>query len=85
MPTPDGIQKLISETIDCSICTVTGDGQHFFATIVSKAFTGNRRLQRHRLVYQTLGERMDGEIHALSMETFTPDEWQEIQNKRRFR
>ena len=42
--------------------------------VVSAEFAGRRPLQRHQLVYQTLGERMGGEIHALALETLTPDE-----------
>ena len=45
-----------------------GDGQHFQALIVSRAFAGKNRVQRHQLVYQALGERMREEIHALSMQ-----------------
>ena len=59
--------------------TVIGDGQHFEAVVVSEAFVGKNRVQRHQLVYQTLGDRMRAEIHALSMKTFTPQEWQERQ------
>jgi acid stress-induced BolA-like protein IbaG/YrbA len=44
--------------------------------VVSAAFDGKSRVQRHQLVYQTLGDRMRAEIHALSMKTFTPQEWQ---------
>ena len=47
---------------------------HFEATVVSAAFAGLRPLQRHQLVYEALGERMGGEIHALALETLTPDE-----------
>ena len=54
---------------------VDGDGQHFDAVVVSTAFAGKNRVQRHQLVYQTLGERMRDEIHALSIKTFTPEEW----------
>ena len=55
--------------------TVTGDGQHFEAVVVSEEFTGLNRIQRQQLVYKTLGERMTGEIHALSMKTYTQEEW----------
>ena len=50
------------------------DDTHFQARIVAEQFTGKRRVARHQLVYQTLGERMGGEIHALSIEALTPDE-----------
>ena len=52
-----------------------GDGQHFQALVVSAAFAGKSRVQRHQLVYAALGERMREEIHALSMRTLTPEEW----------
>jgi acid stress-induced BolA-like protein IbaG/YrbA len=54
---------------------VTGDGQHFEAMIVSAAFRGKSRVQQHQLVYRALGERMREEIHALSMQTLTPENW----------
>ena len=53
-----------------------GDGQHFNAVIVSAAFAGKRPIQRHQLVYAVLGDRMREEIHALSMKTLTPEEYQ---------
>ena len=55
---------------------VEGDGQHFFATIVSAQFEGKRLIARHQLVYAALGDRMKAEIHALSMKTLTPAEYQ---------
>jgi len=50
------------------------DGVHFEAVVVSEAFAGKLPLARHRMVYATLGERMGGEIHALSLQTYTPAE-----------
>jgi hypothetical protein len=47
---------------------------HFEAVVVAEAFRGKLPLARHRMVYATLGERMGGEIHALSLRTLTPDE-----------
>ncbi len=57
--------------------SVSGNDQHFEAVVVSEEFAGKSRVQRHQRVYQTLGDRMRAEIHALSMKTFTPQEWQE--------
>jgi acid stress-induced BolA-like protein IbaG/YrbA len=55
-----------------------GDGRHWYATIVSKEFEGRRLIQRHQLVYATLGQKMHtDEVHALSMKTYTPAEWAE--------
>jgi acid stress-induced BolA-like protein IbaG/YrbA len=42
---------------------------------VSAAFRGKSRVQQHQVVYKALGERMREEIHALSMKTFTPEDW----------
>ena len=73
--TPESIQNNIAQNMAIEHLTVVGDGQHFEAVVVSEAFTGKSRVQRHQLVYQTLGDRMREEIHALSMKTFTPQEW----------
>jgi acid stress-induced BolA-like protein IbaG/YrbA len=55
---------------------VEGDGRHWYATIVSEEFEGLRLIKRHQRVYATLGSRMHtDEVHALSMKTFTPNEW----------
>jgi acid stress-induced BolA-like protein IbaG/YrbA len=75
MVTPESIQIDIAQNMATEYLTVTGDGQHFDAVVVSVVFAGKSRIQRQQLVYQTLGDRMKGEIHALSMKTFTPEEW----------
>jgi acid stress-induced BolA-like protein IbaG/YrbA len=74
MVTPEQIRSYIEEGLDCDALRVTGDGEHFEALIVSGAFRGKSRVQRHQLVYAALGDRMRGEIHALSMRTLTPEE-----------
>lgn len=50
------------------------DDTHFEAVIVAEQFAGKRMIQRHQLVYGTLGARMGREIHALSMQALTPEE-----------
>jgi acid stress-induced BolA-like protein IbaG/YrbA len=75
LPTPEQVKDYIAKGLACQHLEVEGDGQHFFATIVSDAFVGKRLIARHQLVYAALGERMKQEIHALSMKTLTPDEW----------
>ena len=75
-PTPDQIKKYIASGLECTHLEVEGDGQHFTAVIVSPAFAGKRLIQRHQLVYAALGDRMREEIHALSMKTLTPEEFQ---------
>lgn len=76
LPTPEQVKQYIEAGLVCRHLEVEGDGQHFFATIVSDAFEGKRLIARHQLVYAALGERMRQEIHALSMKTLTPAEWQ---------
>jgi len=75
MVTPEQIEGYIKKGLECEFLKVDGDGQHFEAVIVSAAFQGKNRVQRHQLVYGVLGERMREEIHALSMKTATPEEW----------
>ena len=75
MVTPESIQQGIEAGLACERVEVLGDGQHFQALVVSPAFAGKSRIQRHQLVYATLGERMREEIHALSMKTLTPEEF----------
>lgn len=74
MPTPDQIHRYIAAGLDCEHLEVRGDGTHFEALIVSRAFEGKRTLDRQRMVYAVLGDRMREEIHALSMQTRTPAE-----------
>jgi acid stress-induced BolA-like protein IbaG/YrbA len=74
MVTSESIRSSIETGLDCDVVDVTGDGHHFEALIVSRAFSGLSRIARHRLVYAALGERMREEVHALSMNTQTPEE-----------
>jgi acid stress-induced BolA-like protein IbaG/YrbA len=75
MVTPESVRAGIEAGLACEHLEVMGDGQHFQALIVSAAFNGQSRVQRHQLVYAALGSRMREEIHALSMRTLTPQEW----------
>jgi acid stress-induced BolA-like protein IbaG/YrbA len=75
MVTPDLVRSYIEENLQCDLVTVAGDGHHFEAVIVSPLFRGKNRVQQHQLVYRALGDRMREEIHALSMQTYTPEDW----------
>jgi len=75
MPTPDSIRQAIAQGLHCERLEVDGDGHHFEALIVSADFDQRSRIDRHRMVYAALGDRMRQEIHALSMRTLTPAEW----------
>lgn len=74
LPTPEQVKEHITAGLPCEHIEVSGDGAHFEALIVSKAFEGKRLIARHQLVYAALGDRMKDEIHALSMKTLTPEE-----------
>ena len=78
MVQPDSIKQSIEQGMACELVHVMGDGQHFEAVIVSTEFAGKSRVQQHQIVYRALGERMKEEIHALSMKTFTPEQWAEV-------
>jgi len=77
MVTPESIKKDLELGMKTSYLTVVGDGQHFEAVIVSEEFAGLSRIQRQQHVNKVLGQRITGDIHALSMKTFTAQEWQE--------
>lgn len=64
---------------DCQ-AQVDGDGRHWNAVVVSPAFLGKSMLQQHRQVYAALGDSFDTEaLHALSLRTYTPEQWQKSQ------
>jgi len=75
--TADELKAIITAGLDCEYCALEGDGRHWVATIVSSEFMGKQAVQRHKLVYATLGAKIHtDEVHALSMKTLTPQEWQ---------
>ena len=74
--TAEELQSIITEGLACTHCELEGDGRHWQAVIVSDAFEGKRPIQRHQMVYATLGARIQrDEVHALSMKTMTSAEW----------
>jgi acid stress-induced BolA-like protein IbaG/YrbA len=74
---PTEIRALIEQNLGDSSAEVHTDGQgHYEATVICPAFADKRSLQRHQMVYATLGSRVGREIHALALQTFTPEEWQ---------
>lgn len=69
------IEAMIRDALPEAEVTITdlaGDGNHFQAHVVSAAFAGKSRVQQHQMVYQALGGRMGGELHALALTTATP-------------
>ena len=78
---PNDIKQLIETGLkDCTAIVEGDDGVHFNATVISPEFAGKNRVQKQQLVYATLGNRIiDGTIHAISIKTLTPEEWQHQQ------
>lgn len=75
MLTPDTLRNYIASGLTCAHIEVEGDGQHFYAIIVSDEFNGLSMIKQHQRVYAVLGDRMKAEVHALSMKTYTPEQW----------
>ena len=75
MMTAEQIRGLIEAGLPGAQVRVTGDdGQHVEAEVISADFAGKNIVAQHRLVYQTLGDRMGREIHALALRTRTPEQ-----------
>ena len=79
--TPEEIKKMIENGIDTSMVDVAGDGTHFEATVVSDEFEGKMPVDRHKLVFQALGNAMEEDIHALSIRTYTTEQWNNLINR----
>lgn len=73
--TASEIERLIRDAIPdakVEITDLAGDGDHYAARVVAPSFTGVPRVRQHQLVYQALGGRMGGELHALQLTTAAP-------------
>jgi stress-induced morphogen len=69
------IESAIKATLpdaEVEIQDLAGDGDHYRATVTSSAFAGMPRVKQHKLVYEALGGRMGGALHALALTTKTP-------------
>ena len=77
MPMPAAeIERLIKQSIPDALVKIDdlrGDGDHYAARVESASFKGKSRVQQHQIVYQALGGRMGGELHALQLTTIAPD------------
>ncbi len=75
--TPDILKLKIQTTMPDATITIESDGTHYFATVISKEFVGKSRVQRQQMIYQTVQpELQSGALHALSLKTWTPEEWE---------
>lgn len=77
MISPDQVESMIRSAMpDATVDVQSSDGEHFEVTVVASEFEGKRRVQQHQLIYSAVKEAMASEaIHALALNTFTPDEW----------
>jgi acid stress-induced BolA-like protein IbaG/YrbA len=78
---PKEIKAMIEAGLPGSTVDVEGDGTHFEAVVVYAGFEGKALLERHQIVYNTLGEAMKQRIHALSLKTYTPEQWESASTK----
>jgi acid stress-induced BolA-like protein IbaG/YrbA len=73
---PEQVAKIIEAGLAGSKARVVSeDNVHFEAVVIAAAFEGKRSVQRHQLVYGTLGTALGNEIHALALQVFTPEEF----------
>ncbi|MCX7347645.1 MAG: BolA family transcriptional regulator [Alphaproteobacteria bacterium] len=71
------IERFIKEALPdakVEIRDLAGDGDHYAANVISAAFKGKSRVQQHQMVYAALKGRMGGELHALALQTSTPED-----------
>jgi acid stress-induced BolA-like protein IbaG/YrbA len=76
---PKEIRRRIAESLpgcEVEVRDMTGTGDHFEAWVVSEAFAGKGMVEQHQLVYRPLQDLLrTGELHALALKTFTPEQW----------
>ena len=71
----DDIKVLIEASIEDAVVNVSSDDNvHFEAIVIAEGFQEKSLVQRHQMVYDSLGDKMQSEIHALSLTTLTPKE-----------
>ena len=74
---PSEVERLLRQAFpdaELEVVDLTGTKDHYRARIVSSAFAGKSRVAQHQLVYRALGTAMNGPIHALALQTSTPEE-----------
>ena len=80
------LERLVEEGIEGADATASKtrheeDDDHFAVVVVSPAFEGRSLVQQHQMVYDALGDAMTTDVHALEIETYTPDEYDRDQRK----
>jgi stress-induced morphogen len=69
----EGMIKAVFPDASVEITDLAGDGDHYAARVVSSAFKGMPRVKQHQAVYNALGGRMGGVLHALQLTTAVPE------------
>ena len=75
------IESALPDSRVAELEDLTGGGDHYRAVVVWAGFAGKSRIQQHQAVYAALGELMSGPVHALALQTLTPEQWSERQSK----
>ena len=78
---PAEVERLLRSRFgdaELELVDLTGTQDHYQARIVSGAFSGKTLLEQHQLVYGALGSAMSGAIHALALQTYTPEAWAKV-------
>lgn len=79
--TTDEIQKLIEAGVPDSKAMVSGGEGKYEAIVISEIFADMSMVKEHQMVYATVKPQIaSGELHALSIKAFTPDEWEKEQS-----
>ncbi|MFW2387865.1 MAG: BolA/IbaG family iron-sulfur metabolism protein [Polyangiales bacterium] len=71
------IRDGVGEVSHIEVRDLTGTKDHWEALVVSAAFSGKSRIEQHQMVYRALGELMSGPVHALALQTYSPESWTE--------
>lgn len=75
MTSPETLQQWLQDSqLNIDTLRVDGDGRHFDVYIVSPDFAGKNSLERHRMVYDALGDKVGTVLHAVSVKTLAPNE-----------
>jgi len=76
---PEQLKQSIEKALPGSLVEVTdvnGNKNHFHARVVAEQFAGKSLVEQHQMVYKALEDEIQGDLHAVSLKTFTPEAWQ---------
>ena len=85
MKIQNAIETKLNEAFDARLLQVDNESHmhsvppnsetHFKVTLVSPDFEGQMRVKRHQAIYKVLSEELAGEVHALALHLYSPEEW----------